>query len=312
MGNDNEHKKHHYVPQCYLNQFGHSNGKEKHEKYFLYVFNKNIQKSYYNAVDNICRLDYFYKISDEYLKNCSASELNELSIEVDYFDKNVESNLGKILIELEERKNDCVKHKLQTFPMLFNDKFLIAQQIVIQFLRLPKMRLWDNNFNDELIPKMIRLMQYGLAIEMNNPEIAKLDIKYDYDRVVSHAKHSFMNYELINKFASDMATNLWTFLYSPQNDFCTSDNPVVCLQDYPNERPLNCGLNQKGVKIFYALSPSLLLLIMDKNESSGIDCKFGFVSDFCLDLFNKGLYSQSEYIFNYNNNFDFFIINNNG
>lgn len=312
MGKGIEHKRHHYVPRCYLNQFGHSNGKEKHEKYFLYVFNKNKSKSYSYAVDKICQNDEFYKISNEYLKNCSASKLNELSIEVDYFDKNVESNLGKILVELEERKQDCVKNKLQTFPILLNDKFLIAQQIVIQFLRLPKMRLWDNNFNDELIPKMIRLMQYGLAIEMNNPEIAKLDIKYDYDRVVSHAKHSFMNYELINKFASDMATNLWTFLYSPQNDFCTSDNPVVCLQDYPNERPLNCGLNQKGVKIFYALSPSLLLLIMDKNESSGIDCKFGFVSDFCLNLFNKGLYSQSEYIFNYNNNFDFFIINNNG
>ncbi len=155
-------------------------------------------------------------------------------------------------------------------------------------------------------------MQYGLAIEMNNPEIAKLDIKYDYDRVVSHAKHSFMNKELIDKFASDMAENLWTFLHSPQNDFCTSDNPVVCLQDYPNERPLNCGLNQKGVKIFYALSPSLLLLIMDKNESSGVDCKFGLINDFGLKLFNNGLYSQSEYIFNYNNNFEFFIKNNNG
>lgn len=312
MGKGNEHKKHHYVPQCYLNQFGHSNGKEKHEKFFLNVFNKNKSKYYSNAVDNICLIDNFYKISNEYLKNCSASNLNELSIEVDYFAKNVEFNLGKILIELEERKKDCVKNKLQTFPMPLNDKFLLAQQIVIQFLRHPKIRQWNNNLIDESIPKMIRLMQQGLAIEKNDPEIAKLEIKYTYDRIVSHAKHTFMNYELIDKFASDIAANLWTFLHSPQNEICTSDNPVVCIQHYPNERPFNCGLNQKGVKIFFALSPSLLLIIMDKNESSGVDCKFGIVNDFGLNLFNNALYSQSEYIFNYNNNFEFFNLNNNG
>lgn len=306
MGKGEEHKKHHYVPQCYLNQFGHSNGKEKHEKFFLNVFNKNKSKSYSNAVDNICLIDNFYKISNEYLKNCSVSKLSELSIEVDYFAKHVESNLGKILTELEERKKDCVKNKLQSFPMPLNDKFLLAQQIVIQFLRHPKMRLWDNDFNDEIIPKMIRLMQQGLAIERNNPDIAKLNIKCTYDEVVSHATHLFMNEELIDKFATDIAANLWTFLHSPQNDFCTSDNPVVCIQHYPNERPFNCGLNQKGVKIFFALSPSLLLLIMDKNESSGVDCRFGLVNDFGLNLFNNSLYSQSEYIFNYNNNFDFF------
>ena len=44
----------------------------------------------------------------------------------------------------------------------------------------------------------------------------------------------------------------------------TSDNPIVCIQQLPDERPFDLGLNQKGAIKYFALSPDLLLIMMDE------------------------------------------------
>ena len=299
MSKREEHKKHHFVPQTYLRQFAHSNGKEKNPTYYIYGCNRKAHKPFTMNVENICQIPYFYKISDEYLSQNPENGLNPLSLELDYFANYVETNLTQILEEINSRKEDCVQRRANSFPMLDNDKYLLAEQVVIQFLRHPNMREYDVSFVDELYPKMIRLFQQGLARELNMPDIAKLKIGYKKDDVVLHAKHSYLNDNIVSSFAKHLSNNLWSFVYSPDKRFMTSDNPVVCIQQFHNERPFDLGLNQKGAIKFFALSPDLLLIMMDENITQGIDCKFGIATDICISTYHDALYSQSNEVYSY-------------
>lgn len=289
MSKGEEHRKHHFVPQTYLRQFAQSNGKVKNPKYYLYACNRKAKNPFKKNVEDACQIPYFYKISEEYISENPQDKINPLSLELDHFAHYVETNLTLILYEMNERKEDCLKNCVNLFPMLENDKYLLAKQIVIQFLRHPKIRKQDISFFEDVYPKMIKLFQQGLAIELNKPEIAELNIGVKKDEVVLHAKHSYLNNEIVSKFAKDLSNNLWTFVYSPNKKFLTSDNPVVCVQQFHNERPFNLGLNQKGAIKFFALSPDLLLIMMDENITSGVDCKFGVASETCMKTYNKAI-----------------------
>lgn len=306
MSKGEEHKKHHFVPQTYLTQFAHSNGKVKNPTYYIYVCNRKASKPFTMNIEDVCQRPHFYRISDEYLSQNPQDGLNPLSLEIEHFADFVETNLTRILEETNSRKIDCVRRGANSFPMLCNDKYLLAEQIVIQFLRHPKMREYDISFVDEFYPKMIRLFQQGLAIELNKPEIADLNIGYKKDDVVLHAQHSYLNDEIVSTFAKDLSNNLWTFVYSPEKLFLTSDNPIVCLQQFQNERPLNLGLNQKGAIKFFALAPDLLLIMMDKTITPGVDCKFGVATEICITTYNNAICAQSDEVYSFHpfdNNF---------
>lgn len=299
MSKCEEHKKHHYVPQTYLRQFAHSNGKQKNPTYYLNVYNRQASKPFHRNVEDACQLPHFYRISNEYLSDNPKENLNTLSLEVEYFAKYVEDNLTSILEEICRRKEDCIQRKLNIFPMVENDKYILAKQIIIQFLRHPKMREFDNTFFEDVNAKMIRLFQQGLAKELNAPMIAELNIGIKKDDVVQHAKQSYLNDEIVSRFANDLSHNLWTFAYSPENKFMTSDNPIICVQQMANERPFNLGLNQKGAIKFFALSPDLLLIMTDEKLTPGVDCRFVISTETCLTTYHNALCYQSNEVYSY-------------
>lgn len=299
MSKCEEHKKHHYVPQTYLRQFAHSNGKQKNPTYYLNVYNRQAPKPFHRNVEDVCQLLHFYRISDEYLSDNPTENLNALSLEVEHFANYVETNLTTILEEICHRKEDCIQRMSNIFPMVENDKYLLAEQIVIQFFRHPKMRELDLASFEEVYPKMIRLFQQNLAIELNDPKIAELNIGIKKDDAVLHASQTYLNDAIVSRFAKDLSQNLWSFVYSPEKRFMTSDNPIVCIQQIPNERPFNLGLNQKGAIKFFALSPDLLLVMMDETLTPGIDCKFGVATETCIMTYHKALCYQSNEVYSY-------------
>lgn len=299
MSGSQGHKKQHYVPQTYLKYYAHNLGNQEHPKYITNVYSKIAHKSFEKNIEDISKIDYFYNISDDYLANCGQNDLHKLSIELDYFANGVETNLGNLLEEIQRRKDNVIKNCATKFPMFPQDKMLFAEQIIIQFLRHPKMREYDVSFFDEISSKINRLFTEGLAKELNCPEIAKLQIFEKRDDVVTHAKLSFLNNELITKFAKALSEDTWIFLYNPSQSFMTSNNPIVCQQLFIDERPFNLGLNQKGSKKLYALSPDLLLVILDKYYTAFEDCEFGYAPQICIDEYHQALYSQSDELYSY-------------
>lgn len=148
MSKEKDYIKQHYVPKTYLKYFAHNLGSEEHPKYITNVYSKIAGKTFERNIADISYKDFFYNISDEYLSEINQGDLHKHSLENDYFDKYVETNLGRILNEIERRKKIVIEKKLVKFPMSLNDKFLLAEQIIIQILRHPKMREYDLNLWD--------------------------------------------------------------------------------------------------------------------------------------------------------------------
>lgn len=306
MSKGEAHKKHHYVPQTYLRQFAHSNGKLKNPTYFLHACNRQSSGPFLENVEDACQISHLYRISDEYIAHNPSANINPLSIEVEHFAECVETNLAGILEKVKQRKEVCIKEYSKTFQMSQKDKSILAKQIVIQFLRHPKMKEFSNSLFDNTYPKMLKVFQKLIAREKDSPELAKLEIGIKKDETVLHAQFTYLNDKIVEAFAADLSNNIWSFIYSPEMKFMTSDNPVVLIKQCPNERPLNLGLNQKGAIKFYALAPDLLLLMMDDETIDGVDCKFGTATELCISTYHQALCAQSQEVYSFNsfdNNF---------
>lgn len=300
------HKYHHYVPQCYLRQFAFDAKKKS-----LHAYSKRNNKQFPVAVDKVCAEKYFYALSDEYLSNNTSEDLNKLSIELDFFAENEECELNLLLSEIEKRKKFCLERNDHDFHLTDTDRLRIARQIAIQYLRLPETREFNNSFHEDFDEKHIRLFKQGLAIQLNKPEIAELPITMKYDEVVSHAESTYMDEQLVSKFANDLANNYWIFYYSNTNSFYTCDSPIFAYGHCDrmlNVRNENLGLTRFGVETTFPLNPSLILGIWDRryhNWLKWVDgCIFDVTPDFLrhCNLLRTGW--AKNYVFSRNNDFD--------
>lgn len=297
-------KYHHFVPQCYLKNFGHN--KDNKGGYFINTYSKNINKAIPMNIDNVCGEDFFYSLPDEYIAQQTPEELNSLSIELDYFAANIESEYSSMLTQI------CNSIKLQSdqdiaiIDISDEDKFTLAKQIVVQYLRLPEVRTLDTDLSNSLDNQMISLFQEGLAKELNKPEIAKLKIMPKRNEIVNHAFLSFMNEDLISSFANDLIKNIWTFYYSEEGKFYTCDSPVFAYGYVKNVRQENMGLTRYGVDTSIALNPHLTLSIKDYRYFNKIENNIiSRVTDNQLKHYNKIRFSHAKnYIFSYDNDFE--------
>lgn len=86
-------------------------------------------------------------------------------------------------------------------------------------MRLPEVRKAVNGFSDELLQKHIHLFKEGLAIQMNNPDIAKMDIEGTFDEVVNHASCTFIDDDMVKEYSEALSRNYCFFHYSPTKSF---------------------------------------------------------------------------------------------
>ena len=302
MAKGEAHKYHHYVHQCYLRQFAH----EGNNSWYLHTLILKSKKQVKTSVEKVCGEDYFYSISDDYLKRNSQNDINKLSIELDYFAKNVELSFSSILSGINNRIQICLEKKIKNFLLAEHERKEIAKHIAIQYMRLPEVRKQNNEMFDSVMPKMIRLFTYGLSKELNNPDIAKLDIVASVDQVVNHAKSTYLDEELLNTFSNQLCNNYWSFFYSSTNSFYTSDSPIVAFGHADNicERNECLGLTRYGVETSFPLTPNLMLVIWDKRYFSKFDRLDGYfgevTKDFLEHLNSRRLLYAKKYVFSYN------------
>ncbi|MGL4853406.1 MAG: DUF4238 domain-containing protein, partial [Phocaeicola sp.] len=83
-------------------------------------------------------------------------------------------------------------------------------------------------------------------------------------------------------FADAIANNIWVFLVSKNNDFYTSDFPIVVEPHVSNVRSMYMGLAQYGGELSYPLSPDLMLIVYDRayfKDRERCDCTFTIADD---------------------------------
>lgn len=130
-------------------------------------------------------------------------------------------------------------------------KELLSKFIAIQYLRDPIIKcLCEGN---EEIP-YFKLTEDYLRLAQSNPDI--LD-----DPSMKHFMYAYGNKDLIHTFARSLAYSVWTFHYSQNDVFYTSDNPVCLAQDRPNaQNGESCSVKGK-LHIVFPVSKNILLQI---------------------------------------------------
>ena len=214
------------------------------------------------------------------------------------------------LFHLQQLANDAYKNNELRIRLSRKEKYEFALLLVIQWFRLPALRIENEEVFEDMMPKMVRLFQEGLALELNNPDIAKLRIQSKIkDKAVYHAESTFMNEDLLDRYSTLLSNNIWTFNYSVNGDFYTSDFPITVNPHVNNVKPICQGLAQYGAELTFPISKNLLLTIWDKDyfsDKESDECKMEVVHGRDLREANhiRTMYAQRQ-LFSNKNNFEF-------
>ena len=253
-------KRQHYVPRCYLKWFS-SDGKSIH------TYDKKLSRQYDAAMMAVCFENDLYTISDEFVaKNNSepgTSKINRLSIEKDFFSKDVEPNLDLVLRQLDEIREDWIMGREQYY-LNSKEKLEVALHLVSLYFRHPL--LIESAVDDYMRMERASLdmIKEMMAVQTGEDGYRKLQIELECEKPVLGANLTFMSNELLMQFAEAIAKNIFVFWMSTDNVFYTSDFPIVIYAHEKNVRPMYMGLAQYGGEVLFALSPKLALSIFDR------------------------------------------------
>ena len=270
------HKKQHYIPQCYLKMFSDNNT-------HIWAYDKISKKSYGVLISDVCTANNFYTISDSFIKE--NNKLNPFTIEENFFAEEYEPKFAEKLFHLQQLANDAYKNNELRIRLSRKEKYEFALLLVIQWFRLPALRIENEEVFEDMMPKMVRLFQEGLALELNNPDIAKLRIQ--------------------SKIKDKACISCWKV----NGDFYTSDFPITVNPHVNNVKPICQGLAQYGAELTFPISKNLLLTIWDKDyfsDKESDECKMEVVHGRDLREANhiRTMYAQRQ-LFSNKNNFEF-------
>ena len=288
-----QHKRHHYVPQCYLKNFT-SNGKS------LWVYNKlkNDNKIYRQAISNICCKDDFYSLE--------GICFDKLLIEKEYFSKNIEPLFSSMLANIIDKGSKYIESSISERILTLDEKFQFAYLLAIQWFRTPYQQHNISELNQDLLSQILPIFKEGLAFETGDDTFRDLDVRFEVNPVVEQAKIGFLNVELLNMYAEALTLNYWEFFISPTANVYTSEFPITVKMHIPDARPMFEGLACHGSELTYPISKNICLTIWDREFFSTKKVKdsyFTDMSDRDLIHFNTYRYAYANEVYCYENKF---------
>lgn len=251
-----EHRKHHYVPVCYLKNFTYDSNSSVH------VFLKQTGEQFSKKVSEICFINNFYRLSEDYINQQEDKSVDELSLEL-YFATQIESEYNQLLELLTKEADNAFKNGCTRIKLSKNTKFALARNIAIQKLRMPDIRSQIVENECYVAEKATRLFKQGLSKELNIPSMKNLPIGVTIDEVLLHANETFLDEQQVGILAYHLTNCYWHFYYSSTEEFYTSDNPVTIENRADDSYEQHFGLTNKGVEVSIPINPRLLLSIYD-------------------------------------------------
>ena len=251
-----EHKKHHYIPICYLRNFSFNKGN------IVNVYDKITGNQFTKNVKDLCCYNGFYNLSEGCINAQEGQSINTLSLEL-YFANQIESEYNQVLEWLTKEADMAFKKGCTRLKLSKDDRYALARNIVIQKLRMPNIRSQIVENERYVVEKMTRLFKQGLSKELNIPSMKDLPIGVVIDEVQLHANETFLDEQQVETIANHLSNSYWHFYYSPTEDFYTSDNPVTVENRSNDSYEQHFGLTNKGVEVSIPINPRLLLSIYD-------------------------------------------------
>ena len=249
----------HFIPRCYLKRFSDN-------KRSIHTYDKIHCKKYNASLMSVCCEDDLYTMSEEYVKESNErgdGGINRFTIETDHFAHGVEPLYARFLAQVDGIKEDWVTGK-DHYRLQFLEKREFALHILTQYFRMPQI-------GDVMVDDYIRMERASIdmikeimAVQTGNEDFRKLEVGVKCEKPALHANLSYLDNETLMAFANAIANNIFVFMISKENDFYTSDFPIVVSPHVKNVSPMYMGLAQYGGELTMPLSPSLALSIYDR------------------------------------------------
>jgi hypothetical protein len=225
-----EYKYQHYVPRVHLKRFSIDSSTTR-----VWCFDKPLEKSFPRSVSETAGEEFFYDSKDKEVP------------EVERYLSSLEKNVGHPYKVIGDTKSlDCLTPQ---------DRRYLAQFLAAQFYRTRERR---NSIRDvgELVQEALS-ERFGIELPLGDDEAIEQQLR--------EAHSESMNHQIVDKIADILLEKRWMLLRNlTEENFWTSDHPLVRYNDldYP-EWASSVGLTVDGVRIYFPLTPNLMLVMAD-------------------------------------------------
>lgn len=254
-------KKQHYVPQCYLKAWCHSDSKQ------IYVFDKKQEVSRSNSIKDVASERYFYDVSpadvfaDEFI-----NELQERNPSWDPTEKNqgIENTLSS---EVEEPFSDLltqIREKgYNATPWIIKNCYFISEEnkaefssyLAVQFIRTRRVR-------NGILDTADCVIQWLEDMGIDEETIKRYSITSEDARVL-HA-HMLLDANELTKLSECFRRLTWILVINKSSrKLYTTDNPIGTHGHIDHPFYSNNGIASEGVEVFFPISPELILVMVD-------------------------------------------------
>jgi len=254
-------KKQHYVPRCYLENFGVPG------TYQINVYDKQSGSSRINSINDVASENYFYdvKFSDIFTEDL-IKELNGIGVSIDnldneqyiehYLAETIEGDLSKLLSSIINKVKSITPWYIQNcFFISEEQKLNLSVCLAVQYIRTKSVREGMLESSD--------CMQQALE-NMNATQklkdsmiITKKDLKLIHGKMIFDTDNLF---EMVKSFNS----LVWILgINKTSKHFYTTDNPIGTKAHISHPFLSMGGLNSSGVEAFFPISPEIILIMYD-------------------------------------------------
>jgi len=232
-------KNQHYVPQLHLRHFSNTQTIRRKKTHYVYYYDKKMEIKSKINVKHAAMEKYFY--DNELIGQTIEHSLSML-------ESRINKDIYKDLISFE----DPMIFEIPKYKMLFSE-----------FLAVQLIRTKHNREDLKVQFKMIK-EQVLDGVEDINTDFLKQVQNMDSDESVKEVQLKNFKPENVKHYAKIFYDKKWMLLVNnTEIPFWTSDNPIVRFNPLNLDPYPNTGLISWGIQIYFPLSSSLCLCMLD-------------------------------------------------
>lgn len=226
----------------------------------------------------------YNRIPEKFIANLDNKVFYPNFFEKEFFDDNIEKLLGPILKIINSAAESWKVNSNQNEILQKTDKEVFAALIAVQYLRMPNIRDKYWFFFKKHSTERLKIIKSFFSNQFPENKDFIETIKMSFDEEYKPVDHStiFSDAELISKLQDHILNKFWIFYVTGQDDFYTSDNPILLKPHLEHQPFFYDGFAKKGVEIIFPVGSSVLLTLWDKThfqDKSFQDNKFSNIDD---------------------------------
>ena len=243
------------------------------------VYRKSKMNSSERRIKETAGEAYFYKIPEKFVIGLNPKVFHSNFFEQEFFANNIESLFGPILRKI----NSSLDNK-NVDVLSREDKEIFAALIAIQYLRMPNIR---NKYWSLLVDSSKERLEIIKSFYINQSSEQKNfinSIRLDIEEDMKSTNHAtiYSDEGIINKLQDNLLDKIWIFYVNIEDDFYTSDNPILLKPHLNNQPNFYEGFGMRGAEIIFPIGSSVLLTMWDKShfkEKESQDNRFVAIDD---------------------------------